>query len=45
MVHKIPDDFTYEQGALVEPAAVTVYAVQQSVLSAGDTVLVSGAVR
>lgn len=43
MVHKIPDDFTYEQGALVEPAAVAVYAVQQSGLSAGDTVLVSGA--
>ncbi len=43
MVHKIPDDFTFEQGALVEPAAVAVYAVQQSGLSAGDTVLVSGA--
>ena len=43
MVHKIPDDFTFEQGALVEPAAVAVYAVQQSGLSAGDSVLVSGA--
>jgi len=43
MVHKIPDDFTFEQGALVEPAAVAVYAVQQSGLSAGDSVFVSGA--
>ena len=43
MVHKIPDDFTFEQGALVEPSAVAVYAVQQSGLSAGDTVFVSGA--
>lgn len=43
MVHKIPDDFTFEQGALVEPAAVAVYATQQSGISAGDSVLVSGA--
>lgn len=43
MVHKVPEGFTFEQGALVEPAAVAVYAVQQSGLSAGDTVFVSGA--
>lgn len=43
MVHKIPDSMTYEQGALVEPAAVAVYAVLQSGLQVGDTVLVSGA--
>ncbi len=43
MVHKIPDDFTFEQGALVEPAAVAVYAVLQSGLKVGQTVLVSGA--
>lgn len=43
MVHKIPDDFSFEQGALVEPAAVAVYAVQQGGLSAGDSVLIAGA--
>ncbi len=43
MVHKIPDDFTFEQGALVEPAAGAVYAVLQSGLKMGQTVLVSGA--
>lgn len=43
MVHKIPDSMTFEQGALVEPAAVAVYAVLQSGLSVGDTVLISGA--
>lgn len=43
MLHKIPADFSFEQGALVEPAAVAVYAVLQSGLSMGQTVLVSGA--
>lgn len=43
MVHKTPDGFTFEQGALVEPAAVAVYGVQQSGLSAGQSVLVAGA--
>ena len=32
-----------EQGALVEPAAVTLYAVDNSGLQAGNTVLISGA--
>ena len=35
MVHKIPDNVTFEQGALVEPAAVAVYAVQSSGLKLG----------
>lgn len=43
MVHKIPDSMSYEQGAMVEPAAVAVYAVLQSGLQVGQTVLVSGA--
>ncbi|MFD0700937.1 2,3-butanediol dehydrogenase [Myroides pelagicus] len=43
MVHKIPDTMSFEQGALVEPAAVAVYAVMQSGLKVGQTVLVSGA--
>lgn len=43
MVHKIPDTMSFEKGALVEPAAVAVYAVMQSNLKIGGTVLVSGA--
>ncbi len=43
MVHPMPDGMTFEQGALVEPAAVAVYAVQQSGLKIGQSVLVSGA--
>lgn len=43
MVHKIPDTMTFEQGALVEPAAVAVYAVLRGELRIGQTVLVSGA--
>lgn len=30
MVHKMPDSMTFEQGAIVEPAAVTDYAIQRS---------------
>lgn len=43
MVHKIPDTMSFEQGALVEPAAVAVYSVLESGLKVGETVLVSGA--
>lgn len=43
MVHKMPDSMTFEQGAIVEPAAVAAYAIQQSGLKMGDTILVSGA--
>lgn len=43
MVHKIPDTMTFEQGAIVEPAAVAAYGIQQSGLKMGDTILVSGA--
>ena len=35
MIHKIPDSVTFEQGALVEPTAVAVYAVKTSGLQLG----------
>ncbi|MCM3784695.1 2,3-butanediol dehydrogenase [Neobacillus mesonae] len=43
MVHKIPDSVSYEQGALVEPSAVALYAVRQSKLKVGDKAVVFGA--
>ncbi|RKR06706.1 (R,R)-butanediol dehydrogenase/meso-butanediol dehydrogenase/diacetyl reductase [Kushneria sinocarnis] len=43
MVHPLPDALSYEQGALVEPAAVGLHAVRQSSLKAGDTAVVFGA--
>ena len=43
MVHKLPDHMTYEQGALVEPAAVALHSIRQSQLKAGDKVAVFGA--
>lgn len=43
MVHKMPDKMTFEQGAIVEPAAVAAYAIQRSGMKMGDTVLIVGA--
>ncbi|PZR21359.1 MAG: butanediol dehydrogenase [Flavobacterium psychrophilum] len=43
MVHKIPETMSFEQGALVEPAAVAVYAVLQSGLKLGDSCVIYGA--
>lgn len=43
MVHPLPDSLSYEQGALVEPAAVGLHAVRQSSLKAGDNAVVFGA--
>lgn len=43
MVHKIPDEMSYEHAAIVEPAAVALHAVRQSRLKAGDTAAVFGA--
>lgn len=43
MVHPIPDEMSFEQGALVEPAAVAVYAVQSSGLKLGQTCVIFGA--
>ncbi|CAM3409176.1 2,3-butanediol dehydrogenase [Pseudostreptobacillus hongkongensis] len=42
LVHKLPDNVDYEQGALTEPAAVALYAVRQSKLKAGDSSVVFG---
>ncbi|QEM83847.1 2,3-butanediol dehydrogenase [Halomonas binhaiensis] len=42
MVHPMPDSLSYEQGALVEPAAVALHAVRQSALKAGDSAVVFG---
>ncbi|QTF94436.1 MAG: 2,3-butanediol dehydrogenase [Halomonas sp. BM-2019] len=43
MVHPLPDSLSYEQGALIEPAAVGLHAVRQSSLKAGDNAVVFGA--
>lgn len=42
MVHKIPDTLSYEQGALVEPSAVALYAVRSSQFKVGDRAAVFG---
>ena len=42
-VFKLPESVSDEQGALVEPAAVALYAIDNSGLQAGNTVLISGA--
>jgi (R,R)-butanediol dehydrogenase/meso-butanediol dehydrogenase/diacetyl reductase len=39
----LPDGVSYEQGALIEPAAVAVNAVARAGVQAGDAVLVTGA--
>jgi (R,R)-butanediol dehydrogenase/meso-butanediol dehydrogenase/diacetyl reductase len=38
----IPDNITLQQGALLEPAAVALYAVERARLKGGDTVLITG---
>ena len=43
MVHKMPDNMTFEQGAIVEPTAVAAYAIRRSGMKMGDTVLIAGA--
>ncbi|MGG4440926.1 2,3-butanediol dehydrogenase [Brevibacillus fortis] len=43
MVHKLPENVTLEEGALVEPAAVALHAVRESKLQVGDKVAVFGA--
>ncbi|RWR30891.1 2,3-butanediol dehydrogenase [Sinirhodobacter populi] len=42
-VHKMPEGLSFEQGALVEPAAVALHAVRISSLRAGGTAAVFGA--
>ncbi|GIN37249.1 MULTISPECIES: 2,3-butanediol dehydrogenase [Heyndrickxia] len=43
MVHVLPENVSYEEGALVEPTAVSFYAVRESKLKAGDSVAIFGA--
>ena len=43
MVHTLPDNVSFEEGALVEPTAVSFYAVRESILKAGDSVAIFGA--
>src|SRR3954471_8320937 len=38
----IPEALSYEQGALIEPAAVAMYGVERGGVGPGDTVLVTG---
>lgn len=42
LLFKLPEELSYEQGALVEPSAVALYAVRQSKLKAGDKAAVFG---
>jgi (R,R)-butanediol dehydrogenase/meso-butanediol dehydrogenase/diacetyl reductase len=41
-VHGLPDELSYEEGALVEPIAVAVHSVRRSRLKEGDTAIVFG---
>ncbi|WP_075981370.1 2,3-butanediol dehydrogenase [Bacillus massilinigeriensis] len=42
MIHKLPDTVSFEQGALVEPAAVALHAIKQSKIKVGDSAAVFG---
>ncbi|WP_191059413.1 zinc-binding dehydrogenase [Geminicoccus harenae] len=42
-VAKLPDEVTDEQGAMIEPAAVVVHAVDKGKVQAGSSVLITGA--
>ncbi|MEG2740604.1 2,3-butanediol dehydrogenase [Clostridium sp.] len=41
-VHKIPDEMSYEQAALVEPMAVALHSIRMANFRTGDTALVLG---
>lgn len=43
MVHVLPENVSFEEGALVEPTAVSFYAVRESKLKPGDSVAIFGA--
>ncbi|MFD1849720.1 2,3-butanediol dehydrogenase [Oceanobacillus bengalensis] len=43
MAHVLPENVSFEEGALVEPTAVSFYAVRESKLKAGDSVVIFGA--
>jgi L-iditol 2-dehydrogenase len=42
ILHKIPDNVTFEQAAMVEPAAVAAHAVRISGINVGDSAVVVG---
>jgi L-iditol 2-dehydrogenase len=42
LVYKLPEKFTYDEGVLVEPLSIAVYAVKKSGIKVGDTVAVIG---
>jgi len=42
MLHPLPDHVSFEEGALVEPTAVSLYAVRESKLKPGDPVAIFG---
>lgn len=42
-LHKLPDNISFEEGALTEPTAVSVYAVKRAGIKPGDTVAILGA--
>lgn len=42
MLHRLPDNVSYEQGALAEPAAVALHALRRSRFKPGDDVAVFG---
>jgi len=43
MLFHLPDNVSFEEGALVEPLATSLYGVRQSAFKPGDSVVVSGA--
>jgi (R,R)-butanediol dehydrogenase/meso-butanediol dehydrogenase/diacetyl reductase len=43
MVHRLPDIVSFEEGALVEPLAVGLHAVEMGKVGRGETVLIIGA--
>ncbi|KAI9278548.1 chaperonin 10-like protein [Phascolomyces articulosus] len=43
LCHKIPESMSYEDGALIEPLSVAVYAVNRTPVKQGSTVVVLGA--
>jgi threonine 3-dehydrogenase len=42
MVYELPEDVTFEEGALYEPGGVAMYAYEDSGMSPGDTVVIYG---
>lgn len=43
MIFHLPDDLSFEKGALVEPLATSLHGVRQSGFKSGDRVVISGA--